>query len=99
MQVISGRRLRETREGKRGGDGWSLRQLAIRAGKPNSYTFIKRLEDEKRLTLSAAFAGDIAEALGVPLEYLFEPRLPGTSTQTAPFTRATRERTKAGRAA
>lgn len=61
--------------------GISERTLARYAG--CSRGMIGHLLHERKLTCSPDLAAKIAEALSVPLEALFTPRMPGTSRQTA----------------
>lgn len=77
MQVVSGKALKRRREAK----GWTLRDVAERMGRPNTYSFIGRLEREQRMTCSVEFAESLAAVLGRDTDELFMPRLPKSVTQ------------------
>lgn len=80
MQVVAGAALQRRREAL----GYTLRDVAELMNRPNSFSFIRRLELEQRLTCTPAFAQSLAAVLQRDVDELFMPRLPKNAGQTRP---------------
>jgi len=72
MIVVAGGALRKRRLAK----DLTLRDVARLMGRPNSYTFIGRLEREEHTTCTPDFAESLAAVLGRDVDELFMPRVP-----------------------
>lgn len=79
MQVVAGKAL----EVRRKALGLSLRDVARRMGRPNTYSFIRRLEREQRLTCTQDFAESLAAILQRDVDELFLPRVPKSDAHDA----------------
>lgn len=80
MIVVAGEALRKRRTAR----DLTLREVAQLMGRPNSYTFIGRLERGERLTCTPAFAESLAAVLQRDVDELFMPRLPKQAGQDRP---------------
>ena len=80
MHVVAGEALRKRRAAR----GLTLREVAALMGRPNSYTFIGRLERGVRLTCTPAFAESLAAVLQRDVDELFMPNLPKQVGQNRP---------------
>lgn len=86
MQVVAGKAIKRRRKALK----YSLRDVAELMNRPNSYTFIGRLEREEHHTCTPEFAASLAAVLGRDVDELFMPRLPksdGQAAQERPFRR------------
>lgn len=77
MQVVAGAAIKRRREAL----GYTLRDVAELMNRPNSFSFIRRLETEERLTCTPQFAESLAAVLQRDVDELFMPRLPKVSRQ------------------
>lgn len=77
MQVVAGKALRRRREAL----GLTLRDVARAMGRPNTYSFIGRLENEKHMTCTPDFAQQLALILQRDVDELFTPRVPRSDKQ------------------
>lgn len=80
MQVVAGIVLERRRKAL----GLTLRDVARAMGRPNTFSFIRRLETEKRMTCTPEFAQSLALILQRDVDELFMPRMPKSSTQDGP---------------
>ena len=77
MQVVAGAALTRRRRQL----NLTLRDVARLMNRPNSYTFIGRLEREERLTCTTAFAESLAAVLQRDVDELFMPRVSKKAAQ------------------
>lgn len=80
MQVVAGAALKRRREAL----GLNLRDVARLMGRPNSFSFIARLEREQHLTCTPDFAQSLAAVLQRDIDELFMARLPKKDGQARP---------------
>lgn len=71
MQVVAGIVLERRRKAL----GYTLRDVARLMNRPNTYSFIRRLETEEHLTCTPEFASSLAAILQRDVDELFMPRL------------------------
>lgn len=80
MEVVAGAALKRRRDAL----GLSLRDVAVKMNRPNSYTFIRRLEIGERMTCTTAFAEALALVLQRDVDELFMPRVSKKAEQDRP---------------
>ena len=77
MQVVAGAALKRRREAL----GLTLRDVARAMGRPNTYSFIGRLEREVHMTCTPDFAQQLAVILQRDVDELFMSKVPNSGTQ------------------
>lgn len=77
MQVVAGAALKRRREAL----GLTVRDVATLMGRPNSFSFISRLEREAHMTCTPEFAQSYAAVLQRDLDELFMAKVPKSDGQ------------------